>query len=720
MKHSPPTLCFLISELQDNYQSIVWQAFDRSLMEAGWGSVWFPTRSLDSPFGVEREHNTLLNLVRRGRPSAIVAAGGCLTGFIGEADYREIIDALPAVPFINLSFPLKGRSSVVMDHRQGAGELVAHLVEVHHCRRIGFLRGPKGHWEAEERFQGFLQAMEGQGLPVDPALVLEGNFQYSSGCVAMEAFLDREIPVFDALVCCNDEMALGACSVLTSRGFKVPDQVKLVGFDDVLEAYAAPVPLTTIAQPYDGFVRQAFEAIRQQWAQPAKKGGSYRCSHRLKIRQSCGCGWSLPEPPGQQESMPSLSWAKELDELLEEYATTPTGERGEVFLRRWEEVCRILAERQPGPTPVLVPMRQLLSSVSWRGLDALRCEATLLASEVYHRASLRLGVQEERLRRELQNGINTVVRATNLDELLTVLARVLPLLGLRSFFLSLHMTPETVSGRLDLEGAPTARLMLAVEGGAVVPEAAGLVFPSGDLVPREVLDIWSGHGRSFIVLPLFLGKSHFGFLVVEFLVKSEALYEALRTTISTALGVVNSLESQRLTAEQLKGLVLFDDLTGLYNRRGFLTLAPSQLALVRDRSRPFLVIYLDLDDLKVINDRWGHQEGDWALREAANALRTVFRKTDLVCRMGGDEFTVLALDAGASELAAVEDRLALCLHALNLKSGKPYALSLSLGSFCGETDDQDRTLDQMLNLADRSLYENKKQRKSRRKGEAVS
>jgi diguanylate cyclase (GGDEF)-like protein len=161
--------------------------------------------------------------------------------------------------------------------------------------------------------------------------------------------------------------------------------------------------------------------------------------------------------------------------------------------------------------------------------------------------------------------------------------------------------------------------------------------------------------------------------------------------------------------EELRTLSLRDELTGLYNRRGFLTLAEQQLKLADRGGRGFLLLFADLDGLKTINDEHGHQEGDRALRRAAEVLLQTFRDSDIVGRMGGDEFAVLAVGAGGAG-EAVTARLQRALNARLQKEASPFPISLSVG--CVRYDPQDPcSLDEILARADAAMYEQKRLRR---------
>jgi diguanylate cyclase (GGDEF)-like protein len=169
-----------------------------------------------------------------------------------------------------------------------------------------------------------------------------------------------------------------------------------------------------------------------------------------------------------------------------------------------------------------------------------------------------------------------------------------------------------------------------------------------------------------------------------------------------------AIERHRLQAA-LQALSLTDELTGLYNRRGFLTLAAEDLRHARRRQAELVVAFADLDDMKAINDRYGHAEGDRAIQDAATLLRDTFRDSDLIARLGGDEFIVLLRDAGADSMDRARVRLAQRLGEHNATAGRPYTLSLSLG-FARQPAVDGITLERLVAEADRAMYLHKHDR----------
>lgn len=171
--------------------------------------------------------------------------------------------------------------------------------------------------------------------------------------------------------------------------------------------------------------------------------------------------------------------------------------------------------------------------------------------------------------------------------------------------------------------------------------------------------------------------------------------------------------TQRKEAEALlKAQALRDELTGLHNRRGFLELGQQELHLARRAGVRCVLLYLDMDGFKAINDEYGHPEGDSALVEVAGILRRTFREADVVARMGGDEFTVLAVCDGPESERTIRQRLEAELAGANAKATRPYSLRLSIGSALWDPAEP-TPLVTLMARADASLLEAKRRRKSR-------
>ncbi|HSJ88794.1 MAG TPA: diguanylate cyclase [Anaerolineales bacterium] len=164
--------------------------------------------------------------------------------------------------------------------------------------------------------------------------------------------------------------------------------------------------------------------------------------------------------------------------------------------------------------------------------------------------------------------------------------------------------------------------------------------------------------------------------------------------------------------ERLRNLSLTDELTGLNNRRGFAILANGLFKFARRANHALCLLYIDMDSLKHVNNAFGHAEGDTALNHFARILTETFRDSDVIARMGGDEFAVLTIDATENNIAVIQARLQSNVDAYNLVSVRGYPLSFSLGIIQINLDSI-FSVDALLAQADTAMYEHKQTKKGK-------
>ncbi len=174
--------------------------------------------------------------------------------------------------------------------------------------------------------------------------------------------------------------------------------------------------------------------------------------------------------------------------------------------------------------------------------------------------------------------------------------------------------------------------------------------------------------------------------------------------------IFHDITDRRRMEEDLRTMSLHDELTGLYNRRGFITLAEQQLKIADRIKRSILLLFGDLDGMKFINDTFGHQEGDRALIDTTNILKDTFRGSDILARVGGDEFVALALETNDTYCDLLADRLKANFDAFNKKGGRGYTLTLSVG-IAHYDPENPCSIDDILKRADNLMYTKKKKRR---------
>lgn len=192
-----------------------------------------------------------------------------------------------------------------------------------------------------------------------------------------------------------------------------------------------------------------------------------------------------------------------------------------------------------------------------------------------------------------------------------------------------------------------------------------------------------------------------------------ATASVLRNYKGQIVGAIESIRDnteRKNLEEEIRAISIVDHLTGLYNRRGFLSLAAQQLNLLERTGKGTLLIFADLDGMKIINDTLGHQKGDEALIETANILRKTFRKADVIGRMGGDEFAVLAMSGTHQSPEVLKARLEKNIREFNKTHERGFQISLSVG-LAHYDPESHAGIDELLSKADERMYREKSRKK---------
>jgi len=168
--------------------------------------------------------------------------------------------------------------------------------------------------------------------------------------------------------------------------------------------------------------------------------------------------------------------------------------------------------------------------------------------------------------------------------------------------------------------------------------------------------------------------------------------------------------------ENLRRLALIDELSQLYNRHGFLSVYQQYLKMARRDNKNLLLFMVDVDGLKMINDTYGHLEGDRAIADSGKILKITFRSSDLIGRIGGDEFVVLAFQASDKNVKGIRDRLQENLDQHN-RTNPNFRLSLSLGVTTFNPHDE-VLFEELLARADEDLYDQKRLKRGESSPEA--
>ncbi|MBN1498893.1 MAG: diguanylate cyclase [Spirochaetes bacterium] len=619
------TLALLIDEMYNEYTRTLTQGAIKAAKELGVSIIIYGVGALESPLKFSGMRNSSISLINPDDLQGIIYSSASLSNFIGKEKYLKFPEKYRQIPSIHIGIENPDLVSINIDNMKAMYDLVSHMIKVHGKKNIAYINGKTGVQESDERFAGFRKALHDNGIEFDERLVYDGFFLRNRGILAIEEFLDKRNLKFDALVAANDHMAIYAMNELQNRGFNIPDDISVAGFDNLISAKSCFPPLTTVNQPV---YELGYNAVKNLVLSivTGSKIDNISMPGRLVIRESCGCLNNYEDASGIKNSEEISS------SLLEEMYTT-----------------------------IHVMTRSII------------------------------GTFEE-------------------TELFSVLDETLKNFRIKEFSIAKYIdSKNSISVFSNYSGI-------------------GSVFPSKQLVENKIESFMRPFCK--ILLPLYYRNEKIGFFVSDARTDTLSILEIIRDHLSGSIKgtylvrelkkhaenlemqVNKRTEELKEANKKLEELSYKDELTGLLNRRGFLSAAERQIRFLK-RNKNILIVYIDLDDLKVINDSHGHAAGDVAIKVMAEILVKAFRETDIIARPGGDEFTILMTDC------SMEDYMTICRRANQMvdeyNSSNMYKFTLSFSSGAAPSDPKNFiSLEELIKEADSNLYEEKKRKKTAR------
>lgn len=545
---------------------------------------------LRSPIGFEAQANILYEFVNSTNVDGLIVTGG-LGHYVDLEGLQAFCAQFRPLPLVSLEVVLAGIPSIVPDFYAGISSLINHLVHDHGCRRIAFIRGPADSKTGEQRYRAYLDSLVQCGVPVDLDLVAPGTFFAPSGADAVRLLLDERQVVFDALVAANDEMAIDAMQLLQARGFRVPEDVAICGFDDLPIARSMVPQLTTVELPMQEEVRLATDLMLALLrGEPAPL--QIDLQPKVIIRQSCGCRSSameqveVPVTPLAMSPAPARradDWRRGLDaerqpileamiracgrhpahapiDLLAELIDAFAFDLGDAQAGRFLSALRRLTARSPlsgidssAWQSILSAHRRQMHPLLQDGEPLQRAENLWQRGRVFlAEMALNLEEQAQFTESQLQSILLSVgerlITTFDLASLMDGIVSELPRLHIPACYLVLYQNGDPLRGqsRLAVGYNEMGRLPLAPDG---------LLFATDQILPAGILPAHRSY--SHLVFPLHFHEERMGFVIFEAGPRNGLIYQTLSLQLSTALRgalLVHEALQAREAALQAKAL----------------------------------------------------------------------------------------------------------------------------------------------------------------------
>ena len=573
------TLGFLLASLHTGASRVIWPSLLDAAERHDVNLICFPGGRLQAADSFEIQRNAIFDLASNKCLDGLVTWSSTLGGVLGPAEIRAFHQRYTPLPMVSLAQFMEGMPTVSLDSYFGMRALLAHLIEEHGFQKLAFIRGPEEHYYAQERYRAYLDSLQAFSLPQIPELVTR-PLRWESGAEAIELLLDERGLVpgkdFDAVVAVSDMMAIWAMKTLQARGFEVPTDVAVTGFNNSIEERLATPPLTTVDLPFYEQGAKAMEVLLQQLAGESVPALSTLPS-KLIVRQSCGCpsraialastdkseqgkgeinledvragcvseleAATNLDPAKAKEWLEPVfnTFVQEIDEPSQKFLillnnVLDQAMRSEFNVVQWQNAISILRYW----------VLQYLPNSEQVSVEALISQARVVVEEAVQRAQAYAQWQATREAENLREINRALLTTFDIDLLADVLVERLPTLGIPSVYLVTYEQPT------DAEVPERARLTLAyTDRQRADIERGGLQFSTLQVIPQNFLP--QGRRYSLVVEPLYFQDKSLGYVVFEIGPKDGNIYELLRNSLGSALQgamLFQEIQQARLDAEK--------------------------------------------------------------------------------------------------------------------------------------------------------------------------
>ena len=740
MANNDYTIGYLTLKLDDAYLGALWEGIHTASSSAGVKLIVLSGYCIDSPNFYDAAHNIAYDLVPKIKLDGLIISGAAIGSYCGIKTLDAYIsDICGSLPVVSIAANISNAVTICSDNKSGVRQAINHLIKDHGCKTFAFLAGPPTNPESNERLETLKQTLKEAGLKLNPELIEYGNFYYPDAKNASLRLLGKGIP-FDALFAANDDMALSFIDASKERSIEIPGRIRVIGLDNGLSGKCSTPRLSSIDTQVSAQGAEAVEILINLLNNRNQKDIVVPSS--FVKRESCGCTLSEFKPEENTEIQPDLSLSQVLHGIAESILTAraeflyPKSNK-DYFISFISDFTDVVSrDSLSGSSECLgmfykfftayvnkknyVQVLQILLP-AFQDAIAIKVQNNVLVQKIcksLEDMKLYCTIELERLLSEkfwslknisyaLQNFNQKIQPSQTFDELSEAVIQELPFLNIKDFFIVQFMNPPQKNGlHYSFNGFQQS---LMISGGEIhhFTEPFDSVNP---LLNMSEIPGW-------IIMPILCKDEHFGFMGMGLNKNAELISEPIATTIGGVFKNIQIIEAKRIAekqllqaVDQLAQLSVIDELTGLFNRRGFLDQAQQLAAAANKTNNDVVVLYADLDNLKKVNDTWGHSAGDEMIKDAAMIFKSAFRQADIVGRMGGDEFAIACKTVSPEEMILIEKRLDNVISSFNNKHNKKWELSMSIGAGSMLQTGID-SIPELLDYSDQLLYNKKRKKK---------
>lgn len=585
----------------------------------------FGSFSKDEKFNIG-EYN-IMNLPKLEEYDGIIVE---FTNVFSDEIFHRVIKRISesGVPAVSLVREIPGFYHSGVDNYCAMYGMVEHLIKNHGVRTLNYVGGPFENSENQERLRAYQDALRNYGIPVEKDRVIHNTFDMSTGEEAFPYFEEKDL-LPEAFVCANDNIAVGLCHEAKLRGYSVPRDFLVTGFDNFDKASYFEPRISTVGVIREEIAYNALDILVRLWA-GEKVDTHIRAKTEWVFQDSCGC---KPEK---------------------------VADRGEYVARHIiQEECNNRIQK-----------------------DLLELKRSLINCESFM---------------ELRNSILHDVEMLDLEALYIVMNESIAHCDKVSQE-DIYATRE-----YNIDGYPDSMELVFASGENDLKVKnnmlVGRILPEGETEKA---------GDIYLFLALHFRDQEVGYIAMkncDEAMDNQSVFGILSVFQESMGYMYHHIILNRMNQE-LSKLYIMDSLTGVYNRMAYNHKAIPLFESSLRRKEPVMIMFVDVNRLKYINDNYGHDMGNVTIRALASALLQGIPEEGIVIRYGGDEFVILVPDCDEKAAKELLVQLNACIDKVSRAVKTEFDISASIGYVIAT--DTSKNLNDYINMADEKMYEAKK------------
>ncbi len=689
----------------------------------------------------EYQNSAVFSSIRKDNIDGLIICASCIGCLTTEEKLMSFLKGFEEIPHVLAASHYEGHNCIYYDNSSGVIEGMKYLIERLGCRNICMIDGTEGNSDAYERRQAFINTMNKYELPLSEKNFARGNLANTEETgKAMEQLL-TDNPEMEAVFCVNDDTAMAAYEVIRSHGLVPGKDILVMGYDNVYTSANMDPPLSTVvadpvalgAASLDAIIKVIEGIISNDVILPA----------RFILRESFGRINKLSRGTSDAETD---FLREDFDTIFYHYINAFGVEAAETTYEKFRRFMLGLYDPSGKLTASKAVMELLedfigTNAINYmdtdeflllidRGIDRAITGKKIPSGDETELFGLRTKIYRRLVRAidkrltsvvweqyQLDFSMKVFVRETlnfrhGADQSYQVLLNYLDWLEVKNACLYMFKEPLIRLSADSFESPEELEMMaVRVDGVVSIPPLA-----SRHKTIREIFDLemFGDRRYSMLVMPLFFEEEIYGFIFCDM---TERLYregEFMANQLGVASRMLHILKVSESAQQQLEEhlsvmrqhnieldtISRIDPLTGLLNRRGFMMAAKEWSS--KTYPQGILVGYADMNNLKIVNDRFGHDDGDFALKTIAGILTEALPEGSVIARIGGDEYAFLTAGSAEDEQGCLK-KIGGMFSSFNRSSDKPYNVSISVG-MCHVPEEREWNLEEALVLADEKLY----------------